>query len=1022
VSGSITPLRKFVFAVGCTAGMLVFTADALRSTACAQSDPATEGDLAPIEISSDFSHDWTSDNDTVVLLRGRCRIVQGPTTLTAQKAVLWRRTEKTGRTSGESLTVYLEGLARVERPGQTLSESALFVKLRTHDGVSIEATHQLHGDPAEESALYRRAQRRNRQSRREALLQTQMQVESEQLRGPEFPGLSVAPQAEPFRRVRIFSRNGGGFDAQRFSSNNTTPPEKIWVLSGGIRLLIDGADSDDVTDPSPFSNLGTVDLAADRMVIWTDDSPGSNGFSIGQSDNRQSADAPFTIYMEGHIVVRQGNRTVTADRATYDARDDRAMYYDVELREFVPELQADLRVRAERVRQMSRSSFHAQNAWITGSKFGVPGYRMKSKDIFLEERTNSTWLGTGTTAIDPLTGLPSDKPTLWATALNNSFLIEEIPLFYTPYLSAPAKNPQVPLRRVSVGYDRVFGGKLNSVWDMFQLIGKEEPAGMRWDLLLDAYSERGPAIGTATEYDGLDMFGVPGRYNGEGLLYYIHDDGKDNLGADRRSLEPKSNDRGRAQWRHMQELPGQMKVIGELGLLSDRNFLEQYYEDEFDEGKDVETLVYLKQQDDNWAWTVMGRPQLNDFDTTTQWYPKGDLYNLSEPLLGGLMTWSSHSSAGYANLSPSDGPTDPTEIFTPLPFVADVDGGVFMSRHELDAPFSLGPVHVVPFAMGEGAFWNEGLMGDDESRLVGRAGVRSSMLFWKVYPYVQSRVMNVNGLAHKIALEAEYAYTNSSRDLAEIAQYNEFDDNAQERFRQRLVTRTFAGTLPGVYEPRFYAVRTGAGTSVTSPYHELIDDQQVARLAIRQRLQTKVGPPDRMRIKNWMTLDLEGSLFPDASRDNFGEDIGLLGARYRWNVGDRTSFLANAYYDLFDGAQELWDIAILSQRSQRGSVYLGVRQVKAAQLDSQTLTVSYTYQMSPKWVSTAGTAYDIGEAQNRGQSLTVTRIGADFLWHLGANYDQSKNNAGFAFMIEPRFGALGGSPNTLGSLLQPGGR
>ena len=223
-----------------------------------------------------------------------------------------------------------------------------------------------------------------------------------------------------------------------------------------------------------------------------------------------------------------------------------------------------------------------------------------------------------------------------------------------------------------------------------------------------------------------------------------------------------------------------------------------------------------------------------------------------------------------------------------------------------------------------------------------------------------------------------------------------------------------------MFDPRFYAIRSGAGRSVTDPYHELIDDQQVARLAWRHRLQTKVGPPERLRIKDWMTLDLEGSYFPESTRDNFGEDIGLLSARYQWFIGDRTSFLANAAYDLFDDAQQLWNVGVLSQRSERGSVYLGLRQVRAGGvLDSQIGIASMTYQMSPKWVSTFGTAFDVKESRNVGQSLTVTRVGADFLVHLGANYDQSKGNAGFAIAVEPRLGALL-SPTNLSSLLGPG--
>jgi hypothetical protein len=73
--------------------------------------------------------------------------------------------------------------------------------------------------------------------------------------------------------------------------------------------------------------------------------------------------------------------------------------------------------------------------------------------------------------------------------------------------------------------------------------------------------------------------------------------------------------------------------------------------------------------------------------------------------------------------------------------------------------------------------------------------------------------------------------------------------------------------------------------------------------------------------------------------------------------------------------------------------------------------------MSPKWVSTAGTAYDLAEGMDRGQSLTITRIGKDFLVHIGANYDRSKDNAGIAVAIEPRFGVFDASSTQLSSLL-----
>jgi len=182
------------------------------------------------------------------------------------------------------------------------------------------------------------------------------------------------------------------------------------------------------------------------------------------------------------------------------------------------------------------------------------------------------------------------------------------------------------------------------------------------------------------------------------------------------------------------------------------------------------------------------------------------------------------------------------------------------------------------------------------------------------------------------------------------------------------------------------------------------------------------------RVKDWMTLDLETSFFPNQNRDNFGESFGLYSARYNWNVGDRTSITAGTLFDTFDDHETLWNVGLMSQRSTRGSVYMGLRNIQGGPLLSRILTASYSYVMSPKWLSTVSTAYDLGEHQNRGQSVTISRVGADFLVHFGANVDTTRNNYGFGLSIEPRFAprtggfGSGGYGTQLGSLLGGSGR
>ena len=1002
---------------------------------------ATDAPAGKLIIRADLAQSWNDGSEEVTLLRGRCRAEQGDTVLTARQMVLWR--QPTAR--NERVVLYLDGDARLERPGQSISEPSLIFTELIADAVTLEvAGGRLTGTKAADDPLYRQAALRR---------QTSVVAESRVAARP--PGLVPVPEPVPppggdalpgstvyndydynpdgyvppapdggvdvitmrpsdgaLRRVRIFPRSSIPFDVQSFRSQSI-PPEQVLVLSGGVNVLIDG-----------FNELGgdLVDLTADRVVIWTVAAPGGDL----QTEQVQTKDTPFTIYLEGNITIRQGDKLVRAERAVYDAREERALAERAELRQFVPQLGTDIRVRAERLRQLSRGRYYAQNAYTTASQFGKPGYRLQAEEIFVEPRydVNLGALGIGNAVVDPATGMQMVE-TPWVRSRNNTVFVGDVPVLYAPYLAGPADEPNIPLRSATAGVDRRFGPFIRTQFDLFDLFGQEEPPGVRANLLADYYGKRGPGLGLSGIYEGDDdFFGVPGHHIGSGIIYGVHDDGEDRLGSLRNNIPPDNNNRGRIQLRHQEFLPDTLRLQGELGILSDRNFLEQYFENEFDNGKDQENLLYATQTlaplgYSNWAYEALGQVRVNDFETSTGWYPRLDLYGFGEPLLDGLVTWSNHTVVGYGDIDAADPYPEP--FFTPIAYMPDVQGATLMTRHELDLPLNVGEVNVTPFVLGEAAYWQEGLDGNDVGRLTGSGGVRSSVQFWQVFPNVYSRILGLNGLAHKIRLEGEYRATGTSADLNEVAQYTEIDDNAQERTRYRTPQGIYGSNfLPPGVDPRFYAVRSGTGYRVSSPYYELVNDQQVARLAVRQRLQTKSGPPGRQRIRDWMTLDTGVSLFPNANRDNFGETAGLAFADYGFYISQRTQLTAGALYDFYPNAPEQWYFGINSQRSRRGSIYAGLRHVGAGPLDSTFLIGSYSYVMSPKWISTLAASVDLNNTRNQGQALTLTRVGADFLVHVGINQNRNLDNVGLSFAIEPRFGAIGASNiSQLSSLLTP---
>src|SRR5206468_5650831 len=107
-------------------------------------------------------------------------------------------------------------------------------------------------------------------------------------------------------------------------------------------------------------------------------------------------------------------------------------------------------------------------------------------------------------------------------------------------------------------------------------------------------------------------------------------------------------------WRHRQELPDDFTLAIEFAWITDINFLEEFFEKQWEEDKDQETDIYLKQQRDNWAWSVLARARLMDWVTTTNDMPRLDFYWLGESFWNDWLTYYTHSSLAYLELLDMD--------------------------------------------------------------------------------------------------------------------------------------------------------------------------------------------------------------------------------------------------------------------------------------------------------------------------------------------------------------------------------
>jgi len=938
----------------------------------------------PIVIAAEHASRWNSNGREILLVGGQVRLDQGRTHAQSQRAVFWIERGERNR-----VTAYFEGDVQVRGPSSRITDQSHLTEFFTTAKVDVRIK-DVRPQSAADSPIYARAlDRRDPRSTTGAIQRTQFEYTS-----PTEVAPAPASERAGGRRLRIFKRSDVPYQFESFPTGKAD--EQVAIITQGVNLIIDGVSLGG-------TGGGALDIATDRMVIWT-----TGRLSLdGKGQTEGDAERPFEIYMEGNIVFRQGDRVVYAERMYYDVRAERGVILDAELVTPAQEFGGKIRLKAEVVRQESKDKFFAQNAYITSSLMGRPGYRLQSSEIVLEDTQSPAFERfSGQPVVDPETGEQVINHLQWATGKGNAIYVGEAPVFYWPVFTSPLEDPGLFIERIQVRNDRIMGTQIMTDWNLLQILGVEDPPeGLKASISLDYLSLRGPAAGTAFESSGDDLLGIlPGPYFSFSDGWYIRDHGLDTLGRGRMDLQPDRESRGRYLARFRQKMPNDFQLSAELGWISDFNFLEQYFENEWDEFKDEETDIELKQIRDQTSWSVLGSLRLNDFFLQTQWLPRGDHFLLGQSLLGDRLTYFEHTSLGYANYRASAPPPQPSQLSTwaPLPWEVSQDGARFVTDHEIDLPLSAGAFRVVPYARAQFAYWQNDLAGDSLDRFYFQGGVRASIPFWTVNPEVESSLFNVHGLAHKVVFDVDAYHADANEPVQDLALYDTLDDDDIEHFRRRLLFNTFGGVLPPQFDSRSYAIRQGLASSVTTVAPEVLDDLDVVRLGVRQRWQTKRGVPGQRKIIDWMKLDSEIALFPNPNRDNFGENVGLFNYDYSWHVGDRFTLLSDGALDFFPSGQQTFTMGGYLSRPPRGGVYLGFRWLEGP-INSRVLTASYNYMMSPKWFSTFGTSFDFGPSGNIGQTAALTRIGESFLFTIGVVADSSKDNIGVNIGFQPRF-------------------
>jgi hypothetical protein len=721
----------------------------------------------------------------------------------------------------------------------------------------------------------------------------------------------------------------------------------------------------------------------------------------------------------------------------------------------------------------------AEQTMTTGSRFPKPGYRFNSRSVDMTRvRTDNK--------VEPNSGKPvGDKSdpnapedlTWRIDARQNVFWMGAVPVFYWPRFVANADDLEPALRQFGFSTNNYFGQMVKADFNGFRLLEIQRPNMVDlWNVDLDylsARTKRFPALGSEIGWFGTDLLndladpygkvkGEPDSITRDYFGYFdiwgLWDSGRDILGSGPAiitnnikagkagfqrggggllgSVPPFQDPRGRFNIRHMQRfLPDDeehvyqdLRVQLEVGTYSDRYFLEEYYKRLFDTGMDQETLLYAIRQKENWAYSIWTEANLQSWQTETQWLPRLDYYRLGDSLLDNWFTYFQHSGVDYANTHTASEVNNPN-IFAFMPYdpISNTSGvlkaGRGYTNHEIDLKLNTGSIfRLVPYLQGQAVGWTNQIDGQSLGRVWGAVGARAEVMAWKAYPWVQSELFNVHGLNHKINFEADFRDAFSNVPLDRIGVQDDLDDNTYESVRRYLALTNYAGgILPPQYDPRHLILRRAI-----SPITGTTDIQaavETLHLGIHQRLQTKRGPEGRRRIIDYMTLDLDTTYFPAASRDNFGKPFGQNTYNWQWFIGDRTSIMSYGWFEFFNitgnpiyktnftrhndpFGLNMITSGISLNRPPRGSVFIGYSIVDTGPINTSALTTSVSYWLSPKWYGTYSTMYDFGNGILLSAMGSLTRIGADYLTSIGLTVDPQRQSYMFAFQIAPRI-----SPN-----------
>ena len=902
------------------------------------------------------------DGTDAVHVIGAARITLGPgpeQELRSREAVIWLMTREYQGRPYRHLQILLWRGAEVIEIGHTITSGPVLLVTLNSFGDVVTRADEVAFQSSADSQVYREGN-----AIRRAVAAGVLRELDEDVSLRVFDASGLGPEE---RRVR--RRPPILLDTPGIMTTEVLGDRRVITVVGGAYLSRGDSDSGDFLEIRAdsvvvFLPVSEESLAGGGRAAASVGSPGGEAADQAARqagtarlwERRRSADQRLRspglgdevvegVYLEGDVVMSQGANMIRASRLYYDFLKEKALILDAVIRSTLAGRNVPLYVRAEEIRQLTAKQFVASQAILTTDEFHTPHYHVGAGRVELTDRT------------------PADPRGRRTDVRAGSFKIHDAtlnlsgyPIGYWPYLQGRIDTSETGVSSVRTGYSDDFGVEIETDWHLFNVLGLETPEGFQATLSLDFYSERGPAVGVDAEYE-------QDRYFGLIKSYLLFDADVDFLGRERET--PTRRDvRGRFLLRHRQYLEDDWQLSLELSYICDEGFLEEFFESEFDNDKDQETLLHLKKQRDTWAFVAHLQSRLMDFTTQTERLPEFAYYRVGEPF-GDRATWFSENRAGMVRYRPAN------QTFPELLRVgrARASGAVIRadSRQEIDAPIDAGPVRLVPFVSVRGTMWDDSPDRGGIIRAFGVAGLRGSLYLNRTFPEQRSSLFDIDGVRHIIKPDLTAWVSGTNREADDLFP---FDDRV-----------------------------------------ESINEVDGVALGLRQRWQTKRGRDANRRIVDFVTLDVEVGFFNGAAGDTitngytpFDRPEASIARNYVnssliWRVNDRTALLSELNYDLNDGEIDLFNLSLAVERPPRFSYLLGYRYIEEG--NSNLLGFDMNYRLTEKYTMAVREAFDLARGTTLDLTLAIIRKFPRWFGAVSFELDEAENDFGVSFSLWP---------------------